>query len=104
MFLELPHLKFSRNHAVEYGERDRPGRSRRRPADGPWNLRAAPNGSPLPSPNVFGLRPKTAGAQRKRGILVATFPMLGDSKADNINDRNYDVTSNHGPGEGAAVR
>src|SRR5437667_10887419 len=49
------------SHVVENGERNRPGRRSRRPADCCWRAFVTPNRSPCSRQNVFGQRPKTAG-------------------------------------------
>ena len=54
-------LRLSRDDSIEKGERDRPGRPSRRPADwsdAPW---ATPDGALVRRANVFGGTPKTAG-------------------------------------------
>ena len=51
----------SRNHSHETGERDRLGRSSRRPADWPVGRERLAKRLTLWAKNVFGQRPKTAG-------------------------------------------
>jgi len=62
-----------RNDSVEIGERDRPGRSSRRPADWLSAPRNSPNGASSCGSNVFGGTPKTAGETPALPRATASF-------------------------------
>src|SRR5438445_12006925 len=94
----------SRNDAVEKGARDRPGRRRRRRADGSRRAGAAPNGIGSGPRDVFGQRPKTAGATPALPKATASFRLRHLFKRDPEQDRKLKVFSRtHEFGDGVLL-
>src|SRR6266705_6756334 len=74
---EVASARSKPGQVIEDGERDRPGRSSRRPADCCWGAAIVPNRSPCSRQIVFGQRPKTAGETPALSEAIAALRLSG---------------------------